>query len=156
VAKRSILLYKLYKQSRATIILIQLYGLFPACNIYSSVLLYFLLYIPISGKPKYFRKAKNEWKAWPLDLNLNFYVSRRFCFVYEVGVRKVFRTLEQRTTTSKFKAGLLLWGSAIDETSRDNTSCGLRQVPPTQFSGYQFYGAGSKRDPILFSLSVLG
>jgi hypothetical protein len=46
---------------------------------------------------------------------------------------------------------VVLWGSAINETSRDNTSSGLRQVPPTQFLGFQFYGAGKCRDDLLFN-----
>ena len=102
------------------------------------------------------RQRMNESLA-PWALNLNFYVSRRFCFVYKVGGPPSISDLRANSNHIKVQSGfVVLWGSAINETSRDNTSCGLRQVPPTQFSGSPFYAAGNWRDALLFPFNVLG
>ena len=65
--------------------------------------------------------------------------------MYEVGVRPSISDLRANSNHIKVQSGfVVLWGSAINGTSRDNTSCGLRQVPPTHFSEYQLYGAGCR------------
>jgi hypothetical protein len=77
-----------------------------------------------------------------------------FCFVYEVRERASVWELGANNSHIKVQSGfVVLWGSAINETSRVNISCGPLQVPPTQFLGCQFYVAGNYRDDVLFTSS---